>query len=82
MKRLIFIFVICYTFADLKNEGCRALCQRDGYDSGQYRNRECVCYESKGKYEDFKHRRVKIPKGWNDEPTLTVIVPSTRDFTD
>ena len=56
--------LFCFTILDLKNEGCKALCQRDGYHGGKMAHKDCVCYEAKGKYEDFKYRRVKVPKVW------------------
>jgi hypothetical protein len=77
VKRLILLAITCYSLQDVRNEGCKALCKRDGYDKGSEIKGECVCQESKGAYDDYTHRRITIPRGWNEQGSLSV-TPSKK----
>jgi len=70
------VLVVCFTLQDLQNEGCKALCQRDGFSSGQVIKTQCVCFEEKGTYEDFKYRRTIVPR--MEEPVMTVTIPDEK----
>ena len=53
----------CFTLQDVKNEGCKVLCIRDGYTSGQYlaSKDHCACVDSK-KYDDLTRHRTSLGK--------------------
>lgn len=61
----------CYTTQDVKNEGCRVLCVRDGYKSGSYSKGSCKCIDEK-KYNQMVSPIVELkyfkPSGNYQEP--------------
>lgn len=50
----------CYTETDVKDEGCRTLCIRDGYTGGKSHKKGCSCFVIKESVEDFAARRVAL----------------------
>jgi hypothetical protein len=76
------LLLVCYTLNDVQNEGCRALCERDGYDNGKYAKEKCICYANQGTYEDFKHKRISVPNGRGIDalPDAPPVIEK-RDFT-
>jgi len=51
--------VACFSLQDVKTEGCRVLCIRDGYTTGSFANEKCQCTDEK-KYEDFVTHSINI----------------------
>lgn len=50
----------CYTAQDVKDEGCRVLCIRDGYTGGKVYKKGCSCYDIKESLDDFTSKRVTL----------------------
>lgn len=53
-----FVFTILAATAVPRDEGCRALCVRDGFDDGKSLKRGCVCFQVKEDYEEFLRGRL------------------------
>ncbi len=60
MRIIIIYALISISIYQLRSEGCRAACIRDGYTSGNYEKGECFCIDSKGKYDDYLHHRMNL----------------------
>jgi len=58
--QVVVVAAACYSLQDLKNEGCRVLCIRDGHTSGKSVKNVCVCEDNKGDYEDYAAGRVRL----------------------
>lgn len=54
------LLALCLTMSDVKNEGCRVMCIRDGYASGKSNKNSCVCVDVKESYEGFANRSMGL----------------------
>ena len=60
LTHLLLAVAACYSLQDLRNEGCRVLCIRDGHTGGKEFHKKCVCETDEGDYEDFAAGRVQM----------------------
>lgn len=60
--KAFFLSVACLSLRDVRNEACRVLCVRSGYDSGQVSSRnldKCFCVDVKN-YKEFQTNSITI----------------------
>lgn len=60
MRLFSLALVACFSLNQLKSEGCRVLCLRDGYTSGYFQAPGCRCVDQKDTYDNFIVRRVGL----------------------
>lgn len=68
------LFYFTIAMAAPRDEGCRALCIRDGFDDGKSLKRGCVCFQVKEDYEDFLHGKLILGKKKDTDAFIVIDV--------
>ena len=62
MKRaLVMVAMACFTFQDVRNEGCRVYCITKGYDRGFYQDDQCFCADARP-YDKVLEKKLVLPR--------------------
>ena len=67
------LLVLCLTITDVKNEGCRVACVRDGYTAGKAGKAGCICQDVKDSYRGYIHRTMGL-----GEPPIAPFIPEAK----